>query len=100
MKRYEESSLTCQQFCQDHQLSLPQFKYHRKKLKRKQRQAQPSLIPITLKAEPTVPTMTTTNEPWPEAVFQVTLNNGIHCFIPAQFEAVSLKRLIEVLYTC
>jgi hypothetical protein len=94
MEQYEQSRLDRKQFCNENNISLPQFKYYRQKLKRQLSiHHKATLVPITLKA------ISEQEESAPHH-FQLTFENGIRCQIPTDFNSNSLKQLIEVLQAC
>jgi len=94
MEQYEQSNLNRKQFCQINNISLPQFKYYRQKLKHESAPAHPAtLVPITIKTSPMSDEHKLTH-------FQLIFQNGIRCQIPANFNSNSLKQLIEVLQSC
>lgn len=93
MEQYEQSRLDRKQFCQENNISLPQFKYYRQKLKPQSSSShKATLVPITLK--------TSLPEGHPLDYFQLTFRNDIRCQVPAHFNPESLKQLIEVLQSC
>lgn len=102
VEKYESSGLTQHQFCIQHSLSHPTFKYQRNKLKiqakpkRPTLPSSPTLVPITL-----TPKVALAKEMANTVgVFKLQFDNGIRCQIPLSIEANKLKALLEALHTC
>lgn len=89
----EKSGFSQKEFCIQRGLVLSQFVYHRcskNKIKVTQT-AQPALKPVkVVSKEPS----SVTGE------IRLSLPNGFQCSFPCSFDAIQVKRLIEVLLSC
>lgn len=90
----EKSGLSQKEFCIKRGLVFSQFVYHRcSKNKRKITQAvEPMLKPVkVISKEP--PSATSGD-------IRLSLPNGFQCSFPCSFDAIQVKRLVEVLLSC
>ena len=89
----EESDLTQQAFCKQHDIVLTSFVYHRGRIKKKNKNAKQSKFPFSS-------VRVSKKEEIATGDIRLSLPNGFQCAFSAQLEAVQIKRLMEVLLSC
>lgn len=89
----ENSGLSQKEFCNQRGLVLSQFVYYRcSKNKSKTTQAAESLLkPVKVVSKESSAT---------SGDIRLSLPNGFQCSFPCSFDAIQVKRLIEVLLSC
>lgn len=89
IRGWEQSGLSQKAYCEQHNMKLHNFVYHRKKHQSDQRSTSRfSQIKITGKSN---------SSENPTGLYRLKLPNGITLLIPPQFESSSLKELFQLL---
>lgn len=90
---YLASDMTQKSFCEQHNISLPQFVYYHGQFRRKNEpQAEISgFVPVKI---PHHEKSVTASE------IKLSLPNGFQCTFPIHTDAAQLKRLVEALLSC
>lgn len=96
IKSWQASGLTQAIFCQQHGLSLPQFTYHRSRLKQKNSATRPDLLPLTVSSTTKGVSSPTSHKAKAEP-FRLELSCGHRLIIPAAHQVAHLRSVLVAL---
>ena len=90
---YLDSDMTQKDFCEKHNLKIPQLVYYYSRFRRENEPpiAKPSFVPVKL-ALPEKSVVT--------SEIKLSLPNGFQCVFPSHTDAPQIKKLLEVLLSC
>ena len=90
---YLASDMTQKAFCEQHNVSLPQFVYYHGKFRGEKEQsgAMSSFVPVKIPHH---------EKPVPSSDIKLTLPNGFQCVFSSHVDMGQIRRLVEVLLSC
>lgn len=90
---YLASDMTQKAFCEQHNVSLPQFVYYHGKFRSEKEQsgAMSTFVPVKIPHH---------EKPVASSDIKLTLPNGFQCVFPSHVDVVQIRRLVEVLQSC
>jgi hypothetical protein len=93
LDEYQVSNQTQKSFCEQRNISLPQFVYYRSLFKQEEKsQAMAGgFVPLKLQQS---------DKSASSSEIKLSLPNGFQCAFPSHVDATQIKRLIEVLLSC
>jgi len=93
IEEYQASNMTQKSFCEQHNVSLPQFVYYHGQFRREKdpQIVKSCFVPVKIPPQ---------EKPVTASEVKLSLPNGFQCAFPSHTDTAQIKRLVEALLSC